>query len=36
MDWVAHLEYLETIFYKFDADEVISELVLIRLFCNGL
>ena len=36
IDWAAHLEHLQTVFHKFDADAVISEPVLIRLFCNGL
>ena len=36
MDWPAHLEHLQTIFHKFDANAVISEPVLICLFCNSL
>ena len=36
MDWAAHLEHLQTVFREFDADTVISEPVLIRLFRNGL
>ena len=36
MDLPAHLEHLQTVFRKFDADGVISEPVLIYLFCNGL
>ena len=36
MDWAAHLKHLQTVFQKFDGDTVISELVCIRLFCNGL
>ena len=36
MDWAAHLEHLQTVFREFDADVVISEPVLIRLFHNGL
>ena len=36
MDWAAYLEHLQTVFREFDANTVISELVLIRLFCNGL
>ena len=36
MDYAAHLEYLQTVFWEFDADAVIVEPVLIRLFCNGL
>ena len=32
----AHLEYLQTVLWEFDADAVISEPVFIRLFCNGL
>ena len=34
MDWAAHLEYLQTVFRKFDANVVILEPVLIRLFHN--
>ena len=36
MDWVAHLEHLQTIFKEFDANRIISELVLIWLFYDGL
>ena len=36
MDWAAYLEHLQTVLREFLADAVISELVLIRLFCNGL
>ena len=36
MDWAAHLEHLQTVFREFDADTVISEPVLIRLFRDGL
>ena len=36
MDWAAHLEHLWTVLRKFDANAVISEPILIRLFCNGL
>ena len=36
MDWAAHLEHLQTVLREFDADAVISEPVLIRLFRNGL
>ena len=36
MDWAAHLEHLQTILQEFDTNAVISEPVLIRLFCNGL
>ena len=36
MDWTVYLEYLQTIFCKFDANVVIVEPVLIRLFRNGL
>ena len=36
MDWAAHLEHLQTVLQEFNADEVILEPVLIRLFCNGL
>lgn len=36
MDWAAHLEHLQTVIYKFDANAVILEPVLIRLFCDEL
>ena len=36
MDRIAHLKHLQTVFREFDADEVISEPVLICLFCNSL
>ena len=36
MDWAAHLEHLQTVLREFDADAVISEPVLIRLFRDGL
>ena len=36
MYWKAYLKHLQTIFRKFDANAVILELVLIRLFCNSL
>ena len=36
MDWAAHLEHLQTVFRELDANAVISEPVLIRLFCDGL
>ena len=36
MDWAAHLEHLQIAFQEFNAEMVISELVLIRLFHNGL
>ena len=36
MDWAAHLEHLQTVLQEFDANAVISEPVLIRLFRNGL
>ena len=36
MDWAAHLEYLQTVFQEYDADKVISELILIRLFSDSL
>ena len=36
MDWSAHLGHLQTVLWEFDANAVISEPVLIRLFCNGL
>ena len=36
INWAAHLEYLQTVFWEFDANAVISEPVLIRLFRDGL
>ena len=36
IDWAAHLEHLQTVLQEFDANAVISEPVLIRLFRNGL
>ena len=36
MDWAAHLKQLQTVFQEFNANTVISELVPIRLFRNGL
>ena len=36
MDWAAHLQHLETVLQEFDADTVILEPVLIRLFHDGL
>ena len=36
MNWTANLQYLQIILQKFNADMVISEPILIRLFCNGL
>ena len=36
MDWAAYLEHLQTVFPKFNANVVILEPVLIRLFCNSL
>ena len=36
MDLAAYLKHLQTVFYKFNANAVISEPVLIRLLCNGL
>ena len=36
MDWAAHLEHLQTVFRKLDANIVILEPILIRLFRNGL
>ena len=36
MEWAANLEHLQTVFRKFDADAVILEPVLMRLFRNGL
>ena len=33
---MAYLEHLQIIFREFDANMVILEPVLIRLFCNGL
>ena len=36
MDWATHLKHLQTVLREFDADTVISEPVLIRLFADGL
>ena len=36
MDLATHLEHLQTVFWEFDANAVILEPVLIRLFRNGL
>ena len=36
MDWAAHLKQLQTVLREFDADAVILESVLIRLFRDGL
>ena len=36
MDWAAYLEHLQTVFRKFDANAVILEPVLIRLFRDSL
>ena len=36
MDWAGHLKHLQTILREFDADAVILEPVLIRLFRDGL
>ena len=36
MNWAAHLEHLQTVPYKFDADMVTLEPALIRLLRNGL
>ena len=36
IDWAAYLKHLQPVFQKFNANMVISELVLIRLFRNGL
>ena len=36
MDWAVYLEHLQTVLQEFNADMVILEPVLIRLFCNGL
>ena len=36
MDWAVHLEHLQTVLREFDANAVISEPVLIRLFRDGL
>ena len=36
MDWAAHFKHLQTVLREFDADAVILEPVLIRLFRNGL
>ena len=34
MDWATHLKYLQTVRQEFDADVLISEPMLIHLFCN--
>ena len=36
MDWAAHFEHLQTVLREFDANTVILEPVLIRLFRDGL
>ena len=36
MDWAVHLEHLYTVFQEFDANTMILEPVLIRLFRDGL
>ena len=36
IDWAAYLEHLQTVFCKFNADKVISEPILIRLFYKSL
>ena len=36
MDWAAYLKNLQTVFCKFNPSAIILELVLIRLFRNGL
>ena len=36
MDWVAHLEHLQTVRREFDTDAVILEPILIRRFRDGL
>ena len=36
MDWAAHLKHLQTVFREFNANAVILEPVLIRLFRDGL
>ena len=36
MDWAAHLGKWLIVFYKFDADTMILEPVLIRVFRNNL
>ena len=36
MDWMTHLEHLHTVFREFNANVVILESVLIRLFRDGL
>ena len=36
MDLTAHLEYLQTVMQECDANKVVSEPVLIRLFRNAL
>ena len=36
MDWVAHLEHLQTVFKEFDLAAAPTEEVLICYFCDGL
>ena len=36
MDWAAHLDHLQTVFWEFHNNVVILEPVLIRMFRNGL
>ena len=36
MDWTIYLEHWQAVFRKFNANMVISEPVLIRLFRDGL
>ena len=36
MDWAAYPEHLQTVFRNCNANAMILEPVLIRLFCNGL
>ena len=36
MDWAAQLKHLQTVFWKVNANVMISKPVLIRLFCDGL
>ena len=36
MDWPTHLEQLQTVLCKFNADKVILKPVLIRLFSDSI
>ena len=36
MDWIAHLEHLQTVLKKFDLATALNKDILIYHFCNGL